>query len=406
MHKLIAALFDLQGWIVYRCEMDVERVDIYVGRPRKEARCKDCGQVTRRVHGRAKDWRQILHSWCDERPVYLRVRPRRFWCGSCGRAFTEKLPAIERWSRRTERADQGLLEELAERSFRSAARHRGVGVGVLRRALVRRVSGYVDIGTAVADLPAMVLGIDEHSFRGQRMVITITCVWPKRRLLAILPDDRVRTLERFLRILPSEIKHRIVGVCLDMKPGWRKALGRQLPKAQIVVDRFHVMQDANRRVDEARLVEQQVMGVKLSRWPLVKNEDDLTDRQAWQLAEIRKKHKNVAHFHWMKEQLRDVYQASSRAEAEGILSRIILNAEAGSDAALVQWSRTLRAWREPILAFHDLRVSNGYTEGVHTKIKLLKRISYGFRNVEVYVRKMLLAFVPLAWLPSTPHLLT
>nr|MBO2470001.1 hypothetical protein [Bacillota bacterium] len=55
---------------------------------------------------------------------------------------------------------------------------------------------------------------------------------------------------------------------------------------------------------------------------------------------------------------------------------------------------------------HTWRVSNGYTEGVHTKIKLLKRISYGFRNREIYVRKMLLAFMPLAWLTSHPQLLT
>jgi len=39
-------------------------------------------------------------------------------------------------------------------------------------------------------------------------------------------------------------------------------------------------------------------------------------------------------------------------------------------------------------------------------IKLLKRISYGFRNRGVYVRKMLLAFLPLAWLISSPHFLT
>ena len=80
--------------------------------------------------------------------------------------------------------------------------------------------------------------------------------------------------------------------------------------------------------------------------------------------------------------------------------------QSASDAALMQWGRTLRRWRKAILAYHTWRVSNGYTEGVHTKIKLLKRISYGFRNREIYVRKMLLAFIPLAWLTSHPQLLT
>jgi hypothetical protein len=46
------------------------------------------------------------------------------------------------------------------------------------------------------------------------------------------------------------------------------------------------------------------------------------------------------------------------------------------------------------------------TEGVHTKIKLPKRLSCGFRNRQMYVRKMLLGLVPLALVLRPPHLLT
>lgn len=406
MHDVIAALFGVQGWILYRFEVKRERVDLYVGRPRKEAVCPQCGERTRQVHQRSRRWRQVLHSWHEDRPVYLRIRPRRFRCQACGKVFTERYPDLGRWSRRTGHADRRLLRVLAERSFGSAARWAQVGVGVLCRALLQRVTGYVDIRAAVADLPKIVLGIDEHSFRGQDMMVTVTCVWPERRLLAILPDDRVKTLERFLQRLPVEVRQRIVGVCIDLKDSWRRVVQRQLPRATVVADRFHVMQDANRRVDEARVLEQQVTGLKLPRWPLLKNEEDLSERQAWQLAEIRKRHKNPAHFHWVKEQLRDVYRATDRTEAAEILDRLIFNAEQAADAALVQWSRTLRDWREEILAYHQLGVTNGYTEGVHTKIKLLKRLSYGFRNREIYVRKMLIAFVPLALLFPPPHLLT
>jgi hypothetical protein len=36
---------------------------------------------------------------------------------------------------------------------------------------------------------------------------------------------------------------------------------------------------------------------------------------------------------------------------------------------------------------------NGFTEGCHTKIKMLKGVSCSLRNVDVYWRKMLLEFV-------------
>jgi len=54
----------------------------------------------------------------------------------------------------------------------------------------------------------------------------------------------------------------------------------------------------------------------------------------------------------------------------------------------------LRRWREPILNHFDNGTTNGFTEGCNTKIKMLKRVSYGLKNVEVYWRKMLLGFVP------------
>ena len=42
----------------------------------------------------------------------------------------------------------------------------------------------------------------------------------------------------------------------------------------------------------------------------------------------------------------------------------------------------------------DNGATNGFTEGCNTKIKMLKRVSYGLRNVEVYWRKRLLGFTP------------
>ncbi|QZA33778.1 transposase [Hydrogenibacillus sp. N12] len=226
----------------------------------------------------------------------------------------------------------------------------------------------------------------------------MTGVWPEKRLLTLLPDDRLKTLEAFLKRLPESVRKKIRAVTIDLKESWKKRIQRVLPDARVVADPFHVLQDAGRRVDEARRVEQAVTGHRLPRWPLLKNEEDLTERQANELATIRKHFRNVAQFHWVKEQLRDIYRAASLEEAKAILDRILFEAEGASDAALVQWGRTLKRWKNEILAYHTWRTTNGYTEGVHTKIKRLKRIRYGFKNREVDVRKMLLAFIPLAHL--------
>ena len=79
---------------------------------------------------------------------------------------------------------------------------------------------------------------------------------------------------------------------------------------------------------------------------------------------------------------------------EGLLDNIIFNLRLADDGELIRWGNTLKHWRDPILNHFENWTSNGYTEGCNTKIKTLKRVSYGLRNAEVYLRKMLLGFVP------------
>lgn len=49
--------------------------------------------------------------------------------------------------------------------------------------------------------------------------------------------------------------------------------------------------------------------------------------------------------------------------------------------------------RKPILNYFHERTTDGFTEGCHTKIKMLKGVSYGLRNADVYWRRMFLKFV-------------
>ncbi|GAI45479.1 unnamed protein product, partial [marine sediment metagenome] len=99
------------------------------------------------------------------------------------------------------------------------------------------------------------LGIDEHTFRHQDMVHTVTEV-KNRKMLAILRDDRVATLKGFLNKIPRD---KVKEVCIDMKESLRKVIEETFPEAKVVVDPFHVIADSNRRMDEARKIEQDVL---------------------------------------------------------------------------------------------------------------------------------------------------
>jgi len=50
---------------------------------------------------------------------------------------------------------------------------------------------------------------------------------------------------------------------------------------------------------------------------------------------------------------------------------------------------TLRSWLEPIVRMWRFTKSNGITEGFHTKMEMLSRRAYGFRNFENYRMRVL-----------------
>jgi len=294
-------------------------------------------------------------------------------------------------SRLTKQAQAEALWQLKDRSFSQVSKELGISYSTLRRLLEREIDEEA-LGL-MKEEEELFLGIDEHSFRHQDMVHTITEV-KKRKVLGILRDDRIATLKMFLKNIPQE---RVKELCIDMKESLRKLAEQVFPKAKVVVDHFHVVADSNRRMDEARRIEQDVLGKKKVKIPkkifLIAGEK-LSEEQTAKITELLIRYPGVKGFYWAKEKIRELYRQQSREEAAKLLHLIILNLKSDDDGELIRWGNTLRRWREPILNYFDNGTTNGFTEGCNTKIKMLKRVSYGLRNVEAYWRKMLLGFVP------------
>lgn len=264
MSDAIGKLLRLQGWRVLGVEDQQEQVRIRVQPRRAAAACPSCGRESRRVHARGKE-RRLWHGVVVGRRVELLARSSRLWCSGCAKAFTAPLPQIGKWQRRTEPGELYLRQELQTQSFGTVSRKTGVGYWALRRVLERSVEPISwERLLEQSGGHGLRLGVDEHSFRHQDMVITVTEV-AQHRVLTLLPDDRCRTLETFLMGIPAQVREQIREVCIDMKEGFRKSIQRCLPQAKVVVDPFHVIQDANNRLDEARQLEQQLRRLTLKK---------------------------------------------------------------------------------------------------------------------------------------------
>lgn len=334
--------------------------------------------------------------------MYVACTVRRFFCGRCRKPFTEPLPTwMNGKYRYTKLFEETVAERLVSGSFSDVSKKSGVSSHTLI-AILKRKAQRVEIPEG-----DLILNVDEHSYRGRDLKIGIAEI-NNKRFLAILDDDNQTTLEDYFNSWPEEAKSRVLEVCIDMRSSYLTVLKKIFPKAKIVVDHFHVIKEMNRQVDEMRKI-LQPEGKKgtrrIHRFLLLKSRNNLSERELRALDEVFvrfKDHSALKGSYFVKEKVREMYLSRTKAEAERKLDMLLSQLEHHEVGKLKEMRDTLIRWKPYILNFFERRTTNAFIEGCHNKIKLIKRISYGFRNFENYVLKITLALLPFLFL-NLPH---
>lgn len=385
LHKL----FCLEGLFLDTIVYSEERTLLRVRSPRTHAYCPRCNTTTGRIH--RKTSRMVKHMQCDGKLVMLQLTVRDFLCTSCRHVFREGIPGVDR-RHTTEHYRRFVVPKVRDRSFRSVAIEHMIGA----RTLVAATRALNTERGIVWPSGTFALGIDEHSFSGKDFVQTITDV-TNHTLLHLLQDTRQTTLRAWIQKIPLVTRANITAVCIDMCQSYRATLGQELPGTPIVIDPFHVIQHLNKELSDLRLIFTR-REYPLPKRLLEKNKEDLTIREKEELQTMFKHYPAIGELWRIKEIIRRMYRLKDPREA-GVRYRSVLNGLRGDVRhRFARLYRTLKNWETEILNYFTHRITNGYTEGVHTRIKLLKRISYGFRNKTNYIAKMTLAFLPLATL--------
>ncbi|MDQ2850213.1 MAG: transposase, partial [Actinomycetota bacterium] len=92
------------------------------------------------------------------------------------------------------------------------------------------------------------------------------------------------------------------------------------------------------------------------------------------------------------QQVRSMYQAEKPADGKAIAVKVIESFQTCPIPEVARLGRTLRMWREHVLARFDTdRISNGGTEAVNLIIEKTRRLAHGFRTFEHYRLRILLA---------------
>ena len=196
------------------------------------------------------------------------------------------------------------------------------------------------------------------------------------------------SLEAFLNKL--EGKHRVRVVSMDLSASYRALVQKHFPKARIVADRFHVIRPINRHFlacwrDIDPVASKSRGLVSLMR----RHRHNLKPEQQEKLARYLKEQPAMEPIYRFKQRLCYLLlkKHRTRKQCERLaprLLRTIYELRTALLPQLVTLGDTLHSWSAEIATMWRFTRNNGITEGFHTKMEVLQRQAYGFRNFNNY----------------------
>jgi transposase len=191
---------------------------------------------------------------------------------------------------------------------------------------------------------------------------------------------------------------RLRQLAIDMSPAYIEAVQTNLPGTAIVFDHFHVIKLYNEKLSDLRReLQREVTEVqhkrtlKGTRWLLLKNPENLDERrnERQRLDEALRINKPLATAYYMKEDLRQLWTQADKAAATAFLDDWIARAQTSGIRMLQDFAKTLAGHRSGLLAYYDHRITTAALEGTNTKIRVLQRQAFGFRDMAFFKLKIM-----------------
>jgi len=269
-------------------------------------------------------------------------------------------------------------------------------VGETDTRLWRMLFRQVDAAYAEADFSNVCcVGVDEMSVRkGHEYISVFADLVRKRVRFATEGKDHAVWL-KFVEAFEKHNGHRhaITQVSMDMSPAYQKGVKETCRHAQAVFDKFHVIMNVNKAVDQVRRAEVRLGGAGVwaalhkSQWLWRKNPENLTEPEAARLAGIDQKSLRTAKAYQMRLVLQDIYRSATATVARQrfrVWCRwvrwVARQQPKNLLRSMVKVADLVEKHLAGILAHWKWGVTNAFMEGLNSVFSATKRKARGYRS--------------------------
>jgi transposase len=344
-----------------------------------------CG--SRNVKKRGATERTFKTTPVGNRPVLIELPVQRVECLKCGAVRRVNVQFAKQRRSYTKGFERYALDLSRHMTIQDVAHHLNVSWDTIKeiqkRYLHRRFNK-----PKLGKLKRM--AIDEIYPGGRSGYLTVVMDLSSGAVIEVAEGKNAAALDPFWKRLKHS-RAQVEAVATDMGPAYIKAVRENLPEATLVFDHFHVIKLYNEKLTKLRravATEADALGKKVlkgTRWLLMKTPGNLLVEkdEHTRLQEALRLNQPLATAYYMKDDLRRVWQQDDKEAAAFLLDDWIKRAAVSGIQMLIQFGKTLAAYRSGILAYYDFDgLSTGPLEGTNNKIKTLQKMAYGFRDKE------------------------
>ncbi|HUO87141.1 MAG TPA: ISL3 family transposase [Thermoanaerobaculia bacterium] len=358
--------------------------------------CSGCGEQVDEVHDRQQ--RLVRDLPILDAQTWLVLPRHRLRCPRCGPRL-ERLSWLAPYSRVTRRLAESVVRLCSVLPIRHVAQHFGLGwdaVKAIDKAWL--VDRLIPVDLDGVELLVM----DEFALHKGHRYATVVADALTKRVLWVGRGHSREAVRPFFELLGPERCRRIKAVGIDMSAAFEQEVRAHCPQALVVYDLFHVVAKYGREViDAVRVAEANRLRhdkparrvVKSARWLLLRNEESLKrpeDRA--RLAELLDANRALLTVYVLKDDLKQLWRLRQPHLARSFWQSWYARALESGIEPLIRFARRLQTYLPGILAHCLFPLHTSLLEGINNRIKVIKRMAYGFRDEDYFFLKIRAAF--------------
>lgn len=230
------------------------------------------------------------------------------------------------------------------------------------------------------------------------LFLTIIIDHRTRKVIWVSKSRRKEALDTFFEMIGPDGCKEIKVVTCDQHKGYAESVEQYCPGADLVWDKFHLVQNFNEALNEERKIEWDKYGdpelkeddllAGKYRYIYLTKAENRNETDARHINMVMKKNERIAKLEMIKEHFHKIFDQEDELSAQVMLLECLEWSMQTGSLFLQKYFQALRDKRE-LWNYFKHRLTSGVSEGINRAIKTLKWVAYGYKDMAYFALKIM-----------------